>query len=223
MSQQINLYNPQFEHQTQIFTPRSMGAALGVLVLGLVALSALAEVRVARLQGEVDAGGRRLAEAQKRLADATQAFAPRAQDVHLVAELRDADAEHAALQRVGERIARGELGDTHGYAEYFRALARQNVEGLWLTGVTIGGAGSEIGVRGRALDPALVPGYLTRLRNEPILQGKVVGSMAIAQAAPLKTRSADGKDSEAPAPYVDFSLQSSPAGAAADQANRGQR
>jgi hypothetical protein len=108
-------------------------------------------------------------------------------------------------------------------AEYFRALARQSVEGLWLTGVTVGGAGSEIGVRGRALDPALMPGYLTRLRNEPVLQGKAVGSMAIAQAAPLKTRGADGKDSEAPAPYVEFSLQSAPAGAVPDQTGRGQR
>ena len=89
--------------------------------------------------------------------------------------------------------------------------------------MTVGGAGSEIGVRGRALDPALVPGYLTRLRNEPVLQGKVVGSMAIAQAAPVKTRGADGKDSEAPARYVDFSLQSASALEAADLAGRGQR
>jgi hypothetical protein len=221
MSQQINLYNPQFEHQTQIFTPRALAGALGALCLALLALAAVDEVRVARLQGEADAGARRVAQAEKRLAEATVAYPPRARDAHLAAELQDADAEHAALQRVRERIERGELGDTHGYAEDFRALARQSVDGLWLTGVTI--AGSDIGVRGRALDPALVPGYLTRLRNEPVLQGKVVGSMLIGQAAPLKTRGADGKDSEAPAPYVEFSLQSGPMPLDAGQTNGGQR
>ncbi|WP_036166493.1 PilN domain-containing protein [Massilia sp. 9096] len=223
MSQQINLYNPQFEHQVEVFTVRSMATALGVLVLGLIGVIATAELRVARLQGEVDAGARRVAHAEKRLTEANASFAPRARDSRLEAELGDADAQHAALQRVAERIARGELGDTHGYAEYFRALARQNVEGLWLTGVSIDGAGSEIGVRGRALDAALVPGYLTRLRNEPVLQGKAIGSMVIRQAAPVKTRAADGKESEAAAPYVEFTLGTTAAGADGVQANGGQR
>jgi len=223
MSQQINLYNPQFEHQVQIFTVRSMATALGVLVLGLAGVIATAELRVARLQGEVDAGARRVAQAEKRLVEATASFAPRARDTRLAAELEDAGVQRAALQRVAERIQRGELGDTHGYAEYFRALARQNVEGLWLTGVSVDGAGNEIGVRGRALDAALVPGYLTRLRNEPVLQGKAIGSMVIKQAAPVKTRAADGKDSEAPAPYVEFTLGTATAGLDAAQANGGQR
>jgi hypothetical protein len=223
MSQQINLYNPQFEHQVQIFTVRSMTTALGVLVLGLFGVIATAELRVARLQGEADAGARRVAQAEKRLTEANASFAPRARDPRLEAELGDADAQHAALQRVAERIERGELGDTHGYAEYFRALARQNVEGLWLTGLSIDGAGSEIGVRGRALDAALVPGYLTRLRNEPVLQGKAIGSLVIKQAAPVRNRAADGKESEAPAPYVEFTLGT--ASASADDAlpNGGQR
>jgi len=223
MSQQINLYNPQFEHQVQIFTVRSMSTALAVLVLGLVGVIATAELRVARLQGEVDAGARRVAQAEKRLAEAGTSFAPRTSDPRLAAELDDAGVQHAALQRVAERIARGDLGDTHGYAEYFRALARQNAEGLWLTGVSIDGAGSEIGVRGRALDAALVPGYLTRLRNEPVLQGKAIGSMLIKQAAPLKTHGADGKDSEAPAPYIEFSLGTASAGPDGAQPNGGQR
>lgn len=70
-------------------------------------------------------------------------------------------------------------------------------------------------MRGRALDAALVPGYLARLRNERILQGKPVGSMQIGQAATVKVRGADGKDADAPAPYVEFSLQSAAAAAAA--------
>jgi hypothetical protein len=75
-------------------------------------------------------------------------------------------------------------------------------------------------VRGRALDPALVPGYLTRLRNERVLQGKPVGSMQIGQAGSVKVRGADGKETDAPAPYVEFSLQSaaSTAGAASGPA-----
>jgi hypothetical protein len=82
-------------------------------------------------------------------------------------------------------------------------------DGLWLTGVSIAGAGLDIGVRGRAMDPALVPGFLGRLRNERVMQGKPVGSLQIGEPAPLKVLK-DGKESSAPAPYVEFSLQSTP-------------
>lgn len=208
MSQQINLYNPAFEYKKQILTAASMAAALGVLIVGLVVLVALGEVRLARLQGEATAGAQRLGQAQKRLADANAAFAPRSADTGLTTQLQDAQAERAGLQRVADVIARGDLGDTRGYAEYFRALARRNVEGVWLTGVGIGAAGNDISLRGRALDGALVPGYVSGLRNEPVLQGKAIGSLQIGQGAAVKVRDADGKETEAPAPYVEFSLQS---------------
>ena len=107
-------------------------------------------------------------------------------------------------------IERGELGDTDGYAGYFKALARQSVAGLWLTGVTVSGGGRDIGIRGRTTDPATVPGYLARLTGEPLMQGKSFASLSISQPAPVSTTGADGKPATAPAPYVEFSLQSLP-------------
>lgn len=207
MTQQINLYNPQFEHKKQLLSAPAMAAALGVLVAGLAGMGIYADLGVRRLQAEAQSGTQHLDAARKRLAQVTTEFAPRTEDARLVADLKEADNEHAALQHVADSIRRGDLGDTHGYADSFRALARQHVDGLWLTGVSVAGAGSEIGLRGRTLDAALVPGYLARLRNETALQGKAFGSLQIAQAAPIAVRGADGKDGEAPAPYVEFSLQ----------------
>jgi hypothetical protein len=168
-------------------------------------------MRVRRLESEVAQGEARVQKAQKRLEAATAAFTPRTKDGILEAQVAQAQGERDALRRVADVIEHGDLGNTRGYAEYFRALARQSVDGLWLTGVTIGGAGTDIGVRGRALDAALVPGYLARLRNEQVLQGKPVGSMQIGQAGTVKARGADGQEVDAPAPYVEFSLQSAAA------------
>jgi hypothetical protein len=212
MSQQINLFNPQFQPQKKIFSVNAMAAALGVLVLGLAAAGVAAKMRVTGLQAEVARGDDNVQKAQNRLQEATVEFAPRTKDSRLEAELAEAQGERDALHRVADIIQRGDLGNTQGYAEYFRALARQSVAGLWLTGVSIAGAGMDIGVRGRALDPALVPGYLARLRNERVLQGKPVGSMQIGQAATVKVHDADGKDADAPAPFVEFSLQTAAAG-----------
>ncbi|MCS0584820.1 hypothetical protein NX784_24840 [Massilia pinisoli] len=212
MSQQINLFNPQFQPQKKLFTVKGMACVLGVLVVGIAVAGVFAKVRVARLETEVAQGEANVQKAQKRLEVATAEFAPRTKDARLEAELAEAQNERDALRRVADVIQRGDLGNTQGYAEYFKALARQSVDGLWLTGVSITGAGMDIGVRGRALDAALVPGYLARLRNERILQGKPVGSMQIGQAATVKVHGADGKDADAPAPYVEFSLQSAAGG-----------
>ena len=218
MSQQINLFNPVFQPQSASFSASAMAVACAVLVLGVGAMGAWAELRLSQLQGEARAVARQLDGAQKRLERVSAEFAPRQKDPLLATQLAEAERQHAALQHVAEVIARGELGDTQGYAEYFRALARQSVDGLWLTGVSIGAAGRELSVQGRALDAALVPGFLTRLRNEPVMRGKAVGSLQIGEAAALPATSAaarDARDGAAPAlpPYVEFSLQSTPAGA----------
>lgn len=210
MSQQINLFNPAFEKQKNLLSAAGMVAAAGVTLLVVAIGGAVVHVRTADLQAEADAGARRLEQAQQKLAAVTGEFAPRAADPAIGTALSDAESERAALRRVSDLLDHGELGNTQGYAEYFRALARQRVEGLWLTGVRIGGAGLDLGVQGRALDPALVPGFLTRLRNEPVMQGKPVGAMRIGAAPDLKGIDKDGKETATPAPYVEFSLQSQP-------------
>jgi hypothetical protein len=209
MSQQINLFNPDFLQQKKVFTAAAMAISLGALALGLAAVSVAAKVRVAGLQARADLGAAQLDKTQKRLASVTAEFAPRQQDPKLAEELTLAQGELGDLKGVDGMIGRGELGNTQGYAEYFRALARQSVDGLWLTGVSIAGAGLDIGVRGRAMDPAMVPGYLGRLRNERVMQGKPVGSLQIGEAAALRIVK-DGKEASVPAPYVEFSLQSAP-------------
>jgi len=217
MSQQINLFNELFEQKQQRFTARTMALAAAVLVLGMAGMGGFAGMRVNALQREAGAGAAQLDKAQKRLATVSAEFTPRQSNVALAGELGEAETRLLALRRVSELIARGGIGNPQGYAEYFRALARQRVEGLWLTGVRIGGAGQDIGVRGRALDPALVPGFLGRLRNEPVMQGKAVGSLQIGEAAALGSIGKDGKEGTAPAPYVEFSLQSTPQAASGGQ------
>ncbi|MBQ5947595.1 hypothetical protein [Massilia sp. ST3] len=208
MSQQINLFNPIFLPQKKILTATTMAIALAVLVAGLGALLAYGKVRTESLRAEAEAGALRLKQKQERLASVNSEFAPRQKSRELDAEILEAEAHLASLRRISGIIERGDLGDTRGYAGYFRALARQSVPGLWLTGVTVAGAGKDIGIKGRTTDPAKVPGYLNRLTGEPLMQGKAFTSLQIGQAAPVAATGADGKPSTAPAPYVEFSLQS---------------
>jgi len=213
VSQQINLYNPVFLQQKKIFSSRTMTAALLLLFAGAGALSVYGNMRVNALQKAADAGAAQLTVKEARLASVKLDFAPRVKSAAVEAELAEVEGQLASLREVSGVLARGELGNTQGYAEYFRAFARQHVDGLWLTGVDIVGAGLDIGVRGRALDAQRVPGYLNRLTLEPIMRGKAFGSLQISQGAAAGRPDDAGKAVPAPAPYVEFSLQSAPEGA----------
>ncbi|MGZ5199993.1 MAG: hypothetical protein ACXWC4_09505 [Telluria sp.] len=223
MSQQINLYNPDFEEKKKLFGVAAMAQALLLLVVGVLAMTWYGERNVTLLQKRADAGAAKVTKKKAQLELVSIEFAPREKSQELEAQLAEAEAQLASLKRIAGVIDRGELGNATGYSEYFRALARQHVDGLWLTGLAITGAGCDIGVRGKAVDPSLLPGFLGQLTREKILQGKSFGSLQITQpgqangvngAAVPAQEGKDAKDARpaasATAPYVEFSLQSKP-------------
>jgi hypothetical protein len=202
VSQQVNLFNPIFLKQKKVFSALAMAQALGLLLAGALTVAFYANQNVGALEHEAELGRDRLAQRAQRLAKARAEFPPRQKSARLETELVQAEARLKAMRDVSGVLERGELGNTSGYSEYFRALARQNLSGVWLTGVSVGGAGNEVGVQGRALDPALVPAYLGRLTHEQVMRGKAFGSLRISQAAPAKDAAGTVP------PYVEFSLES---------------
>lgn len=201
MSQQINLFNPIFVKQKTVFSGVAMARALGVLLVGLLAMAAYGKRQLATLEQQAQAAATQLAQKQARQAMVNVEFAPRQPSKELEAQLAEADTQLRALQSVSGVLARGELGNTTGYSEYYKALARQHQSGLWLTGVTV--AGGNIGIRGRALQGGMVPGYIRRLTREPVMQGKTFASLHIAQAQLKDVGGAAGV-----APYIEFGLES---------------
>ncbi|NVD97517.1 MSHA biogenesis protein MshI [Massilia sp. BJB1822] len=181
MSQQINLFNPIFLKQKKIFTAAHMAQALGAMALVLVALAVFLNYRSSTLQVEANAGKALLDASHARLNKANAEFVPRQKSKQLEAEIAQLQAQLQSLQEVEAVLKRGEIGNTEGYAEYFRAFARQNVQGLWLTGVNIVGAGQDIALQGRAMQAALIPAYIGRLKDEKSMRGKTFGALQITQ------------------------------------------
>ena len=207
MSQQINLFNPIFLKQKKIFTAVPMAEALGVIVAGVLLLCWYANYRVNQLEQAANAGKTMLAAREQRLVKVNALYAPRGADPHLQAELVGAEAELKALHDASSMLQGGALGNTEGYAEYFRAFSRQNVNGLWLTGVSINGAGSDIGVQGRAMQATLIPNYISRLTAERVMHGKTFASLDIGRP---ETQAVQQQGATAPVapPFVEFNLQS---------------
>ncbi|WP_028102480.1 hypothetical protein [Pseudoduganella violaceinigra] len=213
MSQQINLFNPIFLKQKKIFTTSHMAQTLGLVAAGALLLAAYGAVKTSQLEKHAEAGKVALAAAEARLAQVGREFPPRQKSKALEAEVVRVQGELKSLREVQSVLQRGELGNTAGYSEYFRAFARETIPGVWLTNVNVVGAGKEVGLEGRALQPELLPGYIQKLTREAVLQGKTFGSLEISRpGAVARAGTAAAGGAETPStPYVEFRLAAQPA------------
>ncbi|MNX05970.1 hypothetical protein D3C86_355980 [compost metagenome] len=204
MSQQINLFNPQFELKKHHMSASTAGLGLSALALVLLVLGVLARQAMAGLEQREAGVKAALAQVEAKRDQILRDYPPRKKEPALAQELAAVEAQRQLLQDAASMLDSGKLGNTLGYAGYFRALAQARVEGVWLTGVDIAGAGNDFGLQGRALHASLLPAYITRLGQQEILKGKSFASLDIGQ--PEQPAVAEGK--AASLSYVAFSLQS---------------
>lgn len=204
MAQQINLFNPIFLKQKRYFSATAMAQAIGLIVIGVLAIYAL-QVRQTRALERV------AAEAQKQLDERKAQIAVFARQTAgdtskaLAAELEAAEARLVERRSLLDDVRTGVGGDARGYSRYLAALARANTSGVWLTGVEIGGKSGDLVIKGRALESALVPAYIDALKRQPPFTGRRVGELKL--VAKVEAPSALGASNAGmPTRYLEFSL-----------------
>jgi hypothetical protein len=208
VSQQINLFNPVFRIQKKYFSSVAMVRALVIICAACALLAWDAANRVRAMKLQAAATDVRLAARQQRLNEVRTQYAPRASSTVLPAEIKAAALELSLLASAGDTIKGGRLGQAGGFSGYFRALARQDLEGVWLTDIVIGSGGATLSLQGNAMQAELVPQYLQRLAQEPAMKGKSFSTLEIG-APPLPETGPSGVAPAAPN-YLHFSLQSTP-------------
>ena len=180
MSQQINLCNPLFRPQKKSFTAAAMAQSLLALavVLGIYYGHSSGQVRVlaqqaATLDRQVKSNLEQLRSlpGPAKLPDEEKALDAKAGEL----EARAAQIELLLAQSAPPALNRE-------YIEPLRALARQRLEGVWLTNVSLAGESGELSLSGRALDATLVPQYIERLREDPALKGRRFATLDIGEA-----------------------------------------
>jgi Tfp pilus assembly protein PilN len=172
MSQQINLFNPIFLNKRKYFSSLAMAQSMGLLILGGLLVSGYAHFQAKSLVREAEITALQLQTAQAQLARVRAGSVVRQKDPAIERDIAKLESDIRSYRQAFDTLQKGELGNTKGYAEYMRAFSRQIVDGVWLTGFEIVGAGNEIEIRGRALQPERVPLYMNGLKREPVMQGK---------------------------------------------------
>lgn len=187
MSQQINLLNPAFRKAFDWLSakPLAIATCLLLVIVGTasVVTGKQADSRERAANQRVDT----LKVAQDRLLTMTKSITESKPNLQLANELANARGLLKTREEILGVLEKGALGNTIGFAEFLRGFARQAPNGLWLTGFTIGAGGTEMEIRGRMLNPASLPEYISRLKTEKVFQGRSFASLTI-------QRPEDGKE-----------------------------
>ena len=172
MQQQINFYQPDFRKETKAFSAVGALQACGVGLLMMSLAYGFTVYRLGGLQTELD-----VIAAQEAVAlDHAQKLAPVI--LAVTGERSLSDRRDDALRTLEERqtvlslVQGSALGDLNGFSRYLHSLARQELDGLWLTHITLSAMGDKTLLRGRALEPELVPVYVQRLSEETPFTGQ---------------------------------------------------
>lgn len=188
--QQINLYNPALRRQREWLTLANLLVLAGLFTALLLAASWLLKNQASALQAGVQALDARLLLARAETAQLAAALAPNVSQDAATRELADLRQQVALRQEVlaalqgGVGVENLQGPATLGFADYLRALARQTVSGLWLTGFSVAQGGQGMEVRGRMLGVDRLPEYIRRLNAEASFKGRQFVSLQIARPAP---------------------------------------
>lgn len=192
MSLQINLYNPAFVPKREWLTPKSV--ALGTLasLLAVAGWGGWARYAETTRSAHLVAAQAAQKQAQEGLDALRRATAARAPSAALTADIAQRKQRLANGETVLSVLQGGsQTAGGGGFAGYLGGLARQHVNGLWLTRFSVTSGGAGMTVQGRALDQSLVASYVSRLKAEKAFSGiafadiKVLASGPSASATPV--------------------------------------
>ena len=169
MSQQINLYQPLFRRQRKLFSAMTIAQAAGLFIAGLALIYAYGSWQVSSLGGEIATLEAQRRVAMTQLQTLSEQTRPTTRSQIVADQLREAERETLQKRRLLVAFQTRRLGNTRGFAAHLEALARQRIDGLWLTRVEVRDGG--VALAGETEAGELVPRYLARLGGEPAFRG----------------------------------------------------
>ena len=171
MTQQINLYQVNFREDKQRFSANTLLQSALAVAATLLAIGAYQGWQILHLNRQVTSLERQVRLVKQQSADLTQKLVSGHEDPALAAKVQQAERLLKDRQQLQTLLTDDLFNGEQGYSGYLVALARQHIAGLWLTGITLTGAGRDLILRGETYLPDLVPRYLQRLSGEARLQG----------------------------------------------------
>jgi Tfp pilus assembly protein PilN len=192
--QQINLYQAEFRKEKKPLTADMLLQVIAVLAVVLLAFYAFSYWQLLQSRQQLSQLQQQKKQATQRLAELRKIHKPLAKNPRLANDIKRYQQWANVRQQAINVLSEKKFGNTEGFANHFVGLARQRLQGVWLTELSFSSGGSNIGMQGSALQPELVPRFLQRLSAEEIFTGTRFRSFVMNREKETKQQ-------------IDFSLQ----------------
>jgi Tfp pilus assembly protein PilN len=168
MNQQINLYQPIFRKQKEFLSAIAMAQLSVVALLFFAGLYGYSLHQMQQMQSQLATVKNNVTKMKVSVAEFQSRQVLIVPSKLLQAEINRASDELAQRKRIVNVLSKGSFANTTGFSGHFEALARQHLNGSWLTGISIETGGESISLKGITYAPELVPRYLQRLLEEAV-------------------------------------------------------
>ncbi len=233
MSQQINLLNPALLKKKDILNPVNIVCVISFLLVGVITFGVYERLALDRTKIAQQQSAKSLAETQTLLTQMRAQHANNNAKQRQLNQIQRLENKKAMQEAMLEAAQHDQSHQGESYAALLKAFAKQSMDGLWITALTIDQDAQHLSISGRTLNPDLVPDYIDRLRKEPALHGKKFtnlsmqykeakqsanGNEAKSNTHAVQTNGATAsvtqdtsKNAEAlTVPYIEFTLHSEP-------------
>lgn len=178
--QQVNLLAPMFRKQRAVLSSRMTLLACGVVAAVLALVYVGSAWHNASLASEEAQLGARRDAANQRLNELAQQLQAQARDKSLDAQIAVLTAERDRKSQTLAALSQREFGNTTGFSPQFIGLARERLNGLWLTRIEV--SGHAIALDGVTLSEELIPRYLQKLGSESVFAGTEFSHATLSRA-----------------------------------------
>lgn len=198
MRQTVNLYTEAFRPSREWLTLKRAAVALVIVLVLVAAVSGVAQYRLAGAEATL-ADLERREERQQQAVEALQEdLEARQKDPELEEQVARLEQRVKDRRRLVERADSVAQASSEGFSPYLEGLARQSLDGLWLTRIRVDLMRDRLGLTGRTGDGQKVPEYLQSLREESVFSGRRFARFSIERSeegAPLNFQVASTRDS----------------------------
>lgn len=182
MSQFINLYQPQFRKPSGALSARHLAQACLLVFIAFLAIYGYTRSQLAPLKQDIVRLQTQQAAATQQLALQAERLAPVKKDAVLAREVERLSKERDSKKAILDLPSVEAFGNNQGFSPYLVGLARQRVEGIWLTGMDINAGGADLELFGSTLAPDLVPTFLQQLSKEAVFTGREFKTLSLERA-----------------------------------------
>jgi len=181
MIQQVNLYQNCLKQDQSTSAINQYIYTLIAIVILLTGFSIYLFIEQQDIENTLKSHKQQLTEAETKVQLLHVKYPKQQINKLLSQEISNSQNMLSNLNRVISLLSDKSSDQTQGFSRYFIALARQNINDVWLTKISINSQSQQIHIQGSTYKPKKIPTMLEKLHNEIIFKGKTFAKLTMEQ------------------------------------------